>query len=136
MSATPATTSGNRLAEPAVAATARAVAIAAATTASASLFLIELLAGKILLPLFGGAPSVWISCLAFFQAALVAASLHADRVIRRRGPRFQLAVQAAVFVGAAAAAPTNTAACTASWNRGPRRRMTRSACSDAATRAA
>ena len=109
MSATPATTSGNRLAEPAVAATARAVAIAAATTASASLFLIELLAGKILLPLFGGAPSVWISCLAFFQAALVAASLHADRVIRRRGPRFQLAVQAAVFVGAAAVAPAGFA---------------------------
>ncbi len=69
----------------------------------------ELLAGKVLLPLFGGAPSVWISCLAFFQAALVAASLHADRLIRRRGPRFQLAVQAAVFATAAAAAPAGLA---------------------------
>lgn len=89
--------------------TARVAAAAAAATASAALFFLELLAGKILLPLFGGAPGVWISCLAFFQAALVAASLHADRLVRRRGPRVQLAAQAAVVAAAAASAPLGLA---------------------------
>jgi len=92
------------------------IAIAAAATASAGLFFLELLAGKILLPLFGGAPGVWISCLAFFQAALVVAALHADRLVRRRGPRFQLAVQAAVFAAAAVATPAGLAVA-AHWAR-------------------
>jgi hypothetical protein len=60
-----------------------AIAIAAAAAASAGLFLLELLAGKMLLPRFGGAPAVWVSCLAFFQTALVAAALYADRLFRR-----------------------------------------------------
>lgn len=82
-----------------------AVAIAAAASGSAALFFLELIAGKILLPRFGGAPGVWVSCLAFFQVALVAATLYADRVIRMRRPRLQLALQAAVFAGAAVVAP-------------------------------
>jgi len=107
---------GTRPPQPVVPWAAAAVAIAAAAAASAGLFLLELLAGKMLLPRFGGAPGVWISCLAFFQVALVAASLHADRLVRRRGPRFQLAVQAAVFATAAAAAPAGLAFA-ASWAR-------------------
>ncbi|MFM8292381.1 MAG: fused MFS/spermidine synthase [Planctomycetia bacterium] len=98
-----------RPAAAAVSSAAAAIAVAAATAASGGLFLLELLAGKILLPRFGGAPSVWISCLAFFQAALVVAALHADRLVRRRGPRFQLAAQAAVFAVAVATAPAGLA---------------------------
>jgi hypothetical protein len=86
-----------------------AVAIVAAAAASAALFLLELIAGKILLPLFGGAPGVWISCLAFFQVGLVVATLYADRLIRLRNPRLQLAAQAAVFAAAALALPTGLA---------------------------
>lgn len=82
-----------------------AVAIAAAAAGSAALFLLELIAGKILLPRFGGAPGVWVSCLAFFQVALVAATLYADRLIRLRRPRLQLAMQAGVFGCAAVVAP-------------------------------
>ncbi len=82
-----------------------AVAIAAAAAGSAALFLLELVAGKILLPRFGGAPGVWVSCLAFFQVALVAATLYADRLIRLRRPRLQLAMQAGVFACAAVVAP-------------------------------
>ena len=93
----------------AVSPAAAALAVAAATVAAAGLFFLELLAGKILLPLFGGAPGVWISCLAFFQAVLVFAALHADRLVRRRGPRFQLAAQAAVFAVAIATAPAGLA---------------------------
>jgi len=45
--------------------------LAAAFTGSLCLFLLELFAGKFLLPRFGGAPAVWVSCLAFFQVALI-----------------------------------------------------------------
>jgi hypothetical protein len=62
------------------------LAVAAAAAASACLFLLELVAGKALLPRFGGAPGAWVSCLAFFQLTLVAASTHADLLIRRYGP--------------------------------------------------
>jgi hypothetical protein len=86
------------------------VAVAAAAAASACLFLLELVAGKALLPRFGGAPGAWVSCLAFFQLALVAASAHADLLIRRHGPRLQLLVQATVFAMAAAATPLGLAA--------------------------
>jgi hypothetical protein len=82
-----------------------AVIVAAAFCSSACLFLIELFAGKLLLPRFGGAPGVWVSCLAFFQVALVAAYFHADRLIRLCGPRWQVVSQAAVFAGAVAIVP-------------------------------
>ncbi|MEX0586185.1 MAG: fused MFS/spermidine synthase [Pirellulales bacterium] len=87
-----------------------AVAIAAAAAGSATLFLLELVAGKILLPRFGGAPGVWVSCLAFFQVALVVATLYADRLIRLRRPRLQLAAQAGVFVFATMVAPAGLVA--------------------------
>lgn len=93
-----------------------AVAVIAAAVASAALFLLELVAGKILLPLFGGAPGVWISCLAFFQVGLVVATLYADRLVRLRQPRLQLVAQAAVFAVAALAMPAGLAIASA-WAR-------------------
>jgi hypothetical protein len=81
------------------------VIVVAAFCSSSCLFLIELFAGKLLLPRFGGAPGVWVSCLAFFQVALVAAYFHADRLITRCGPRWQVISQAAVFAGAVAIVP-------------------------------
>ena len=81
------------------------LSVIAAFTASGCLFLIELFAGKQLLPRFGGAPGVWITCLAFFQLALVAAYCHADRLIRRWSPRSQVGLQAMLFAAAAIVAP-------------------------------
>ena len=47
--------------------------LAAATVLSAFLlFLIQPLAGKQLLPLFGGSGAVWSACLLFFQFVLLA----------------------------------------------------------------
>lgn len=43
------------------------LALAAAGCGSAAVFLAEVLAGKILLPHFGGSPATWIMCLAFWQ---------------------------------------------------------------------
>lgn len=81
------------------------LSVIAAFVASSCLFLIELFAGKQLLPRFGGAPGVWITCLAFFQLALVAAYGHADRLIRRWSPGGQVGLQALLFVAAAIVAP-------------------------------
>lgn len=81
------------------------LAILAAFCASACLFLIELFAGKMLLPRFGGAPGTWVSCLAFFQVALVAAYFCSDRLIRMGRPRLQVGVVAVLFATAAVFTP-------------------------------
>ena len=47
------------------------------------LFLIEPIAAKQLLPVFGGSAAVWITCLVFFQTALLAGYLYAHWLARR-----------------------------------------------------
>lgn len=44
---------------------------------AALLFWVEPLVGKMVLPLLGGSPAVWNTCLVFFQAALLAGYLYA-----------------------------------------------------------
>lgn len=44
------------------------------------LFLVEPIAAKQLLPAFGGSAAVWITCLVFFQAALLAGYTYAHRL--------------------------------------------------------
>lgn len=46
------------------------------------LFLLEPMAAKELLPVFGGASAVWITCLVFFQAALLVGYLYAHLLAR------------------------------------------------------
>lgn len=86
------------------------LAVASAALASAWLFLAELVTAKLLLPRFGGAPSVWIVCLAFFQSALVAGALHADLVARRLPPAAQVLVQATVVTVALSVTPISVLA--------------------------
>jgi len=52
------------------------------------LFLVEPMAARFLLPWFGGSPSVWSTCLLFFQAALLAGYVYAH-LTRRLGPARQ-----------------------------------------------
>src|SRR5581483_6886663 len=47
------------------------------------LFLVEPMAARQLLPLLGGSASVWITCLVFFQTALLAGYLFAHWLTRR-----------------------------------------------------
>ncbi|MEW6709484.1 MAG: fused MFS/spermidine synthase [Candidatus Riflebacteria bacterium] len=49
------------------------------------LFLIQPMVGKILLPALGGAPAVWTTCMLFFQAALLAGYLYAEKSIKKLG---------------------------------------------------
>jgi predicted O-methyltransferase YrrM len=51
--------------------------------ASFLLFLVEPMAAKQLLPVFGGSAAVWITCLVFFQTALLCAYLYAHWLSRQ-----------------------------------------------------
>jgi hypothetical protein len=64
---------------------------------AALLFLVEPLAGKIYLPLLGGSPSVWNTCVVFFQAALLLGYLYAHLVSRYLSMKGQLVAHAVVL---------------------------------------
>ncbi len=56
------------------------------------LFGIQPIVAKRLLPWFGGSAAVWITCLVFFQTALLAGYLYAHALNRRLSARAQSAV--------------------------------------------
>src|SRR5882762_7388548 len=53
------------------------------------LFLVQPMVGKMILPLLGGTPAVWNTCMVFFQAALLAgyAYAHASTALLGASPR-------------------------------------------------
>ncbi len=59
---------------------------------AALIFIVEPMAAKMVLPRLGGSPSVWNTCLVFFQAALLAGYLYAYAVSRWLGVRAQVVV--------------------------------------------
>ncbi len=64
------------------------------------LFLLEPFVGKSLLPQYGGAPAVWITCVFFFQLVLLLGYVYAYAVDRYLRPWGQLLVHAALIAGA------------------------------------
>ena len=56
------------------------------------LFQVQLIIGKLLLPWFGGAPSVWTTCMLFFQALLLAGYAYAHWLISRPALRRQMQI--------------------------------------------
>lgn len=69
------------------------------------LFLLEPLFGRLVLPRLGGAPSVWNTCLVFFQITLLAGYLYAWASARYLGPRTQVWVHAVLVIAALAVLP-------------------------------
>ena len=65
----------------------RTLYVAAISLASFLLFSLELLAGRLVLPVFGGSPGVWTTALCFFTASLFLAYLYAHLVATRLRPR-------------------------------------------------
>ncbi|MGD0914184.1 MAG: fused MFS/spermidine synthase [Terracidiphilus sp.] len=65
--------------------------------ASFLLFLVEPMAAKQLLPYLGGSAAVWITCLVFFQTALLVAYAYAHWLSRRPRALLHLAVLAAAL---------------------------------------
>jgi hypothetical protein len=56
------------------------------------LFLVEPMLAKLMLPLLGGSPAVWSTCLVFFQAVLLAGYLYAHAATKWLGRRVQIAL--------------------------------------------
>jgi hypothetical protein len=63
---------------------------------AALLFVVEPMIGKMLMPLLGGTPAVWNTCLVFFQAVLLAGYLYAHAALRFLGRKVQIAVHLAL----------------------------------------
>jgi hypothetical protein len=72
---------------------------------SALLFLMEPMFAKLLLPLLGGTPAVWNTCMVWFQAFLLGAYAYGHWSIRWLGIRRQALLQLLLLVSAMAALP-------------------------------
>ena len=71
---------------------------------AALLFSIQPIVAKLLLPLLGGAPAVWNTCMLFFQTTLLAGYIYAF-VVTRLKVRVQLAVHVLMLVVALVSLP-------------------------------
>jgi hypothetical protein len=66
------------------------------------LFMVQPMVGKMILPLLGGSPAAWNTCMVFFQALLLLGYLYAHHVTSKYSPARQTAVHLGVL-GAAIA---------------------------------
>jgi MFS family permease len=64
---------------------------------AALLFMVEPMFARMVLPLLGGAPAVWNTCLVFYQAALLAGYVYAHVSSKYLGPRRQAMVHLALL---------------------------------------
>lgn len=69
------------------------------------LFLVQPIIARQILPWFGGAASVWATCLVFFQTALLLGYGYAHAVSRRLKPRHQALLHTALLAGSLALLP-------------------------------
>ncbi len=69
------------------------------------LFQIQPLAAKMILPWFGGASSVWSTCLVFFQAVLLLGYLYVHGLHEALAPRRQAGLHLALLAASLAALP-------------------------------
>ncbi|HWF11448.1 MAG TPA: fused MFS/spermidine synthase [Bryobacteraceae bacterium] len=78
-----------------------ALFFAASMFASAALlFLVEPMVARMLLPLLGGSPAVWNTCMVFFQAALLAGYLYAHASTKWLERQTQIVVHIALIAAA------------------------------------
>jgi hypothetical protein len=79
-------------------------------TGACLLFLVQPMVSKMMLPRLGGSPSVWNTCMCFFQAALLLGYAYAHWLANRFGGRAQAAIHAAVLALAALFLPLDLTA--------------------------
>ncbi len=65
---------------------------------AALLFLVQPMVGRMILPLLGGSPAVWNTCMVFFQTSLLLGYLYTHLLTTRVAPRRQVAVHLLVMV--------------------------------------
>src|SRR5512133_565571 len=90
--------------------------IAAVVLSASLLFMVQPMFTKLVLPRFGGAPSVWSVAIVFFQTALLAGYAYAHWLTRYAAGRLSVAVHLAVMIAAVFALPLSIAA---GWDRPP-----------------
>lgn len=69
------------------------------------MFLLQPLLARMLLPVFGGSPAVWNTCMVFFQMLLLAGYAYAHESVRRLGIARQMLLHATVVVASLAMLP-------------------------------
>ncbi|MDP2902083.1 MAG: fused MFS/spermidine synthase [Methylovulum sp.] len=81
-------------------------------TSASLMFVLQPLFGKILLPLLGGSPAVWNTCMVFYQSLLFLGYLYAHTLSTRLTQRRQIQLHAALilisFLALPLALPENT----------------------------
>jgi len=82
--------------------------IATVLLSATLLFFVQPLAGKILLPVLGGSPAVWNTCMLFFQATLLAGYCYVDLIDRRLSLPAQVGIHAGLLAVAGAFLPFAT----------------------------
>jgi spermidine synthase len=93
---------------------ARSLALVGTFTASVFLsafllFLVQPMFGKMVLPLLGGSPAVWNTCMLFFQAALLGGYLYAHVSTQRLGVRAQVGLHVGLLAVTALLLPISVA---------------------------
>src|SRR5437773_12368811 len=78
------------------------------------LFMVQPMFTKLVLPRFGGAPSVWSVAIVFFQAALLAGYAYAHWLMRYARGRIAVVIHVTVMIAACFWLPFSIAA---GWNR-------------------
>ena len=73
------------------------------------LFLVQPVFSRMVLPLLGGSPAVWNTCMLFFQAALLGGYLYAHLTTRWLRPRAQAILHLALMAAAAIVLPVSVA---------------------------
>jgi hypothetical protein len=89
---------------------------AAITLSAALVFMVQPMFAKMVLPRFGGAPSVWSVAIVFFQTALLAGYAYAHWLTRYASGRASVVIHLAMMIAAAFALPLSIAA---GWDRPP-----------------
>src|SRR4030088_2044995 len=79
-------------------------------TSAALVFMVEPMVAKMILPLLGGSPAVWNTCMAFFQMALLIGYLYAHLLQRYLPAKMQVAVHLIVLAAAALLLPVKVTA--------------------------
>ncbi len=72
---------------------------------AALLFAVQPMFTKMVLPLLGGSPAIWNTCLLFFQTALLAGYLYAHLTSRIWSPKVQAGVHLVLLLGSLALLP-------------------------------
>src|SRR5713101_773596 len=78
---------------------------AAIFVSAALLFMVQPMFTKMVLPRFGGAPSVWSVAIVFFQAALLAGYAYAHLLTRYVPGRRSVVIHLVLMIAAAVALP-------------------------------